>query len=75
MNKVSIRDARGAKPKGTGVGEELDRFWNDSFGKIYPELVDFRGRSMLKQLLSEQTLDNTLVDTKTHFKSPSWRVS
>lgn len=65
-NRVSTRDTRRAKPKDTGVGEELNRFWKKSF---INDLLDFRGRSMMKQFLAEQILSNILVDTKTHFKS------
>lgn len=69
INRVSTRNGSGAKPKDTGLGEELDDFWKQSFGKIYPNLLDFRGRSQVKQLLAEQMLSNILVDVKTHFKS------
>ena len=69
MNRVSMRESRGAKLKDTGMGEELDRFWKKSFNEIYPDLLDFKGRSMMKQLLAQEILSNILVDTKTHFKS------
>ena len=35
---------------------------------IYPMLVDFRGSSVLKQLVVEQILDSTQVDCKTHIR-------
>lgn len=66
MNRVCTRSSRGAKPKDTGLGVEL---WTQNYSTIYPTLVECRGRSFMKQLLAEQTLNNILVDVKIHFKS------
>lgn len=65
INIVSTRDPRGAKTKDNGMGEKLNSFWEDSFSKIYPNLLDSRGR----QLIAEEILSNILVDMKTHFGS------
>ena len=49
--------------------EDVTRFWKEKFSLAYPERLEGRGLSMLKQLLAEQLLDCILVDVKTHFKS------
>ena len=69
MNCVCTRDARGRKPIGDILGEDITKFWNEKFSIAYPQTLEGRGLSVLKQLLCQQLLDCVLVDTKTHFKS------
>ena len=69
MNSVCKRDTSGRKPNGDTLGEDISRFWKEKFSIAYPERLEGKGLSVLKQLLCQQLLNCILVDTKTHFKS------
>ena len=45
--------------------EEMTSFWEDSFHKIFPDRLDGRGLSVVKQLLAGQMLNCILVDVET----------
>jgi hypothetical protein len=67
--QVCSKENRGVKLKDSELSEKVVHFWKCTFCKIYPDLLDGRGLSVLKQLLAEQMLTSILVDTKTHFCS------
>ncbi len=74
LNQVCEKDARGAKLKDNSLQEEITVVWREMFCNIYPDLVNLRGRSLMKQLLANQMLNCILTDTSP-LGSRGWSVS
>ena len=74
LNTVSKKDPRGARVKGDELGEEMRLFYESKFSSIYPNRLGMIGKSMLKQLIANQMLENILTDVKTHFESRLLKV-
>ena len=69
INCVCSRESSGRRPKDDSLGEDMRTFWKLHFGRIYPDVLDGKGLSVLKQLLANQMLSCILIDVKSHFKS------
>lgn len=69
INRVCSRDSRGKRPNDDSLGEDMRTFWKLHFSRVYPELLEGKGLSVLKQLLAQQMLSCILTDVKSHFKS------
>ena len=55
-----MKDPRGNKTKDDcGLGPEMDTFWKNKFSAAYPELIDLKGNSYLKQLIAQQILQSS----------------
>lgn len=68
INQVCTKDPRGSQVKGEELGDKMKQFADSKFCTIYPQMLDMCGRSMLKQIVAQQILDNILVDMKTRFE-------
>lgn len=63
------RDSRGRRPMDDILEEDMHVFWKLHFSNAYPDLLEGKGLSGIKQLLVEQILSCILTDVKTHLKS------
>ena len=69
INCVCSRDNKGPRPKDDSLGASTRTFWNKHFSRAYPDLLDGKGLSVLKELLAQQMIDCILTDAKTRFQS------
>lgn len=61
--QVCTKDARGKKVKDGQLSEEMTLFFNTRSSAQYPDLVDMKGKRVLKQILAEEMLKCIPVDT------------
>lgn len=74
LNSVTSKSRRGAKCKSAELGEEMQKYWEDTFSKIYPDRVDMEGRSRIKATIADQMETLLLTNATTHFRSRCFKT-